>query len=486
LSKWEKNAVALLLSLDEGLRQVAAVRGLLEQPSRHVHLLGASGFGMAGVAVHLAGRGLRVSGCDLSPNRISEWLQAQGIPVLVGHAASHMAGVDWAVRSTAIPADAPELGEAARKGIPVFARGAVLPALLAERVSVAVSGTHGKTTTSAMIAQVLAAAGERPGFCIGGEVAALGGVAAAGDGRHLVVEADESDGTVMLYEPDVAVITNIEYDHMEHFESEDLLVRCFETFARNARRRVIYCADDPRAAAVCGHLPNARSYGFSEAADIRAADVEEGAEQIAMSVVHRGGPLAQIRLPVGGLHNALNALGALAAAMELGLSPETAAEGLARFVPVRRRFEKVWDRDDVLVVSDYAHHPTEIRALVRTTLKLGRRVIGIFQPHRYTRTRALGADFPPAFEGLSELVLVPVYAASEAPIEGGTAEDLFARFRSFGRVPARYTASLTAAWDYVRTALRRGDVLLVIGAGDVEQLAWRARAELEKGDLRIP
>jgi len=479
--------VPLLLSPDEGRRQVAAVRRLLERGSGHAHLLGISGFGMAGLAVHLAGRGLRVSGCDLASNRITDWLLARGIPVSVGHDASHLdAGVDWLVRSTAVPADSTEVAAARQRGFPVFVRGAVLPALLEGRVSVAVSGTHGKTTTSAMLAQVLAAAGRNPGFCIGGEVAALGGVAGVGDGRSLVVEADESDGTVTLYEPDVAVITNIEYDHMEHFESEDLLVRCFETFARNARRRVVYCADDPRAAAVCGGLPNARSYGFSEAAEIRGVDVDEGAESVAVRAAERDRTLAEIRLPVAGRHNALNALGVLAAAIELGVRPEVVAEGLARFVPVRRRFEKVWDRDDLLVVSDYAHHPTEIRALVQTTRKLGRRVIAVFQPHRYTRTRALGPDFPPAFAGVDELVLVPVYAASEAPLAGGTGEDLFERFRSFGAVKARYTSSLTAGWEYTRGALRRGDVLLVIGAGDVEKVAWWARAELEKGELRVP
>jgi UDP-N-acetylmuramate--alanine ligase len=477
--------VALVLSRDEGRRQVAAVRTRLEQGAGEVHLVGAAGFGMAGIAIHLAGRGFRVSGCDRSPNRISEWLIARGIPVRTGHDALHLeAGVDWVVRSTAVPSDSPEILEADRRGIPVFARGAVLSALLHGRTSVAVSGTHGKTTTSAMIAQILETAGRRPGFCIGGEVSALGGVAGTGGDRVLVVEADESDGTVMLYEPEIAVITNIEYDHMEHFETEELLVQCFAAFAANSRR-VVYCVDDPRAAAVCGRLPNARPYGFSDAADIRGAGLKEDAESVSFHVLERGRELALVRLPVGGRHNALNALGAVAASLCLGVSPLAAAAALMGFIPVRRRFEKVWDSSDLMVVSDYAHHPTEIRALVQTALRLNRRVVGVFQPHRFTRTRALGRDFPSAFEGMHEVVLVPVYAASEAPIEGGTSEDLFRHFLSFGKVRARYTPSLTAAWEVLRSVLRRGDVLLVIGAGDVETLALQARDELQKGDLHI-
>jgi UDP-N-acetylmuramate--alanine ligase len=474
--------MASLCDLESGRKQVAEIRRLLAGRPGGVHLVGVAGIGMAGLAVHLAARGFRVSGCDLSPNRVSDALASSGVKILTGHAASHITpDIQWLVKSTAVPDDSSEIVVAKKQGLPVYPRGAVLPALLEGRTSVAVTGTHGKTTTSAMIAQVLAHGGLKPGFCIGGEVTALGGVAAPGGGNVLVVEADESDGTVILYEPDIAVITNIEYDHMEHFRDEDTLVGCFRTFAANAKHRIIYCADDPRAVAVCEKDSNGFSYGFSDRADLRGTDIEENASSVSVNVLLKGRKLGRIALPVPGRHNAQNALGACAAAMELGLSFEKVRDGLEKFAHVRRRFETVVDRDGLLVISDYAHHPTEIRALVQTALQLKKKkVIGVFQPHRYTRTLALGKDFPPAFTGLSELVLVPVYEASESPIAGGTSEDLFRHFQSFGRVPTRYIPSLEEAWRYLKSNFGKGDVLLVIGAGDVEKIAAWAHDEFEK------
>jgi UDP-N-acetylmuramate--alanine ligase len=474
--------MASLCDLEAGRRQVAEIRRLLAGCPGGVHLVGIAGIGMAGLAVHLAARGFRVAGCDLSPNRVSASLVSCGVKVLPGHSASHIASdVQWLVKSTAVPDDSDEILAAKKGGLPVYPRGAVLPALLEGRTSVAVTGTHGKTTTSAMIAQVLADGGLKPGFCIGGEVTALGGVAAPGADKILVVEADESDGTVILYEPDIAVITNIEYDHMEHFRDEDTLIGCFKTFAANTRRRIIYCADDPRAVAVCEKHPKAFSYGFSARANLRGTELEETASSVSLNVHLKDKKLGRVVLPVPGRHNAQNALAACAAAMELGLSFEQVRDGLGKFTHVRRRFEKVVDRDGLLVISDYAHHPTEIQALVQTALQLGKKkVIGVFQPHRYTRTRALGKDFPPAFAGLSELVLVPVYEASESPLAGGTSEDLFKHFQSFGRVATRYIPSLEEAWRYLKSNFGKGDLLLVIGAGDVEKIAGWAHDEYDR------
>jgi UDP-N-acetylmuramate--alanine ligase len=464
-------------------RRVAEVSVVLERRSGHVHLAGIGGIGMAGVAIHLAARGFRVTGCDLAAGRVSDWLQERGIPVAIGHSPKHLdADVDCVIRSTAVPEDSPEIAAAAARGIPVFARGSVLPALLHGRTSVAVSGTHGKTTTSAMIATILHDAGMNPGFCIGGEILQLGGVAGAGADRVMVVEADESDGTVALYEPNIAVITNIEYDHMEHFDSEEALVECFQRFAAQARWGVVYCADDPRASVVCGALPKGISYGFAEGANLRGVNIELTNHGVACDVMRGANTLGRITLGIAGRHNLLNALGAAAASMELGLRFDQVAAGLATFRHARRRFEEVYNDGTTLVVSDYAHHPTEIRALVRTALPLKRnRVVAIFQPHRYTRTRALGPDFPPAFEGLDEVVLVPVYEASEEPIEGGTSKDLLNLFAERGLVRVRYEPSLKDAWKYLRGVLHRGDIFLVVGAGDVEQVAFWARDEFSGG-----
>jgi UDP-N-acetylmuramate--alanine ligase len=471
--------MAPLCDLETGRGQVAEIRRLLASRPVGVHLMGVAGIGMAGLAVHLAARGFHMTGCDLSPNRVSDALASRGVKILEGHSPSHIApDVRWLVKSAAIPDDSDEILAARIGGLPVYPRGAVLSALLEGRTSIAVTGTHGKTTTSAMIAQALADSGLEPGFCIGGEVTALGGVAAPGAGKILVVEADESDGTVILYEPDIAVITNIEYDHMEHFHDEETLVGCFRTYAANAKRRVVFCADDPRASAVCEKNPKGFSYGFSASADLRGADIEETASSVRLNALLDGKELGRIALNVPGRHNAQNALAACAAAMELGLSFEQVRRGLEKFAHARRRFEKVVDRDGLLVISDYAHHPTEIRALVQTALKFGgKRVVGVFQPHRYTRTLALGKEFPPAFAGLSGLVLVPVYEASESPLAGGTSEDLFKHFQSFGRVPTRYIPSLEEAWRHLKSSFEKGDLLLVIGAGDVEKIAEWAHDE---------
>jgi UDP-N-acetylmuramate--L-alanine ligase/UDP-N-acetylenolpyruvoylglucosamine reductase len=441
---------------------------------------------MAGLAVLLRDRGLAVSGCDLARNSLAPWLERQGIRVLRGHGPEHLeSGTGWLIRSSAVPDDAPELAAARARGIPVSRRGEVLAALLDGRASVAVGGTHGKTTTTGFIAQILAAAGRAPAFCIGGEVSALGGVAGTGAGAAMVVEADESDGTLALYAPDIAVITNIEFDHMEHFAGVEAFEACFARFAANARRQVIYCADDPRAARVCGGCPNGVSYGAGPGAAVRAEAITLLPGESRYTLVRGGVAFGEVRLPVPGRHNVLNSLAAAATGLALGLAFEQIREALGRVELPRRRFERVVDRPDVTVISDYAHHPSEVAAVVRVAAGLGRRrTLAVFQPHRYTRTLALGAEFPAAFAGVDELVLAPVYAASEKPLPGGTIEDLYAHFRAAG-VPAavRLAASLPQAWGYLRTRLARGDLLLVVGAGDVERIAGWARDALGERPL---
>ena len=473
-------------------RDFAVARALLARGPAAVHFAGVGGVGMAGLARLLAARGFAVSGCDASASRITDWLVRHGIAVQFGHNAAHITpDLAWLVRTPAVAADAPEILAAQAHRLPVLARGVVLPALLETfPFSLAVAGTHGKTTTTAMIAQLLQANGRAPAFAVGGEVEALGGVAAAGQGQLVVVEADESDGTLALYAPDLAVVTNIEFDHMEHFGGEPELVGCFQRFIRQARC-VIYGADDPRAAALGrGGI----SFGFAEHADFRAANVELAPRSSACDVLHRGVKLARLHLPVPGRHNILNALAACAAvdavlrrelpaqrgAAVADAAPRAGAacfQALESFCPARRRFEVVSEAGGVLVISDYAHHPTEIRALVAAARGLGRpRLLAVFQPHRYTRTLALGADFPGAFTGVDEVVLAPVYAASEAPLAGGASRDLARHFAQSGVTRLREVESLDAAWNYLRETLRDGDALLVVGAGDVEKIAWLAKA----------
>ena len=403
---------------------------------RRIHMIGIGGIGMAGLALLLKERGHYVTGCDEQENRQTVWLREKGIPVLIGHDRSHLKDAEWIIRTTAVPDEHPEVANAT---VLVSRRGEVLPALLRDRITIAVSGTHGKTTTTSMIAQILGC-----GYCIGGEVPGFDGVAK--DGGIMVVEADESDGTVANYHPDIAVITNIEYDHMEHHASVEAFEACFKTFIANTKQKIVYCAEDPTAARLCAGNPKAVPYRF-----------------------------APLKVSLPGRHNQLNAC----AAMEVAGQWKSEAEilqVLGKIKPVRRRFERIFE-GEYTIISDYAHHPTEIRTLVQTTLETlkPKRLLGVFQPHRYTRTKALMADFPPAFRGLDKLWLLPVYAASEKPLAGGTTDDLFRNFPQSGKLDVKNVLSLDGAWHDIQRELRPGDVLLIIGAGDIEQLAERAR-----------
>jgi len=407
----------------------------------HVHLVGAGGIGMAGIAFLLQKRGFTVGGCDMQENRQTDWLRKHGIQISAGHDETHVKDIDWLVRSTAVPDTHPEVRRARERGIPVSRRGEVLPALMRDRTCIAVSGTHGKTTTTAMIAQVLGC-----GYCVGGEIAGIEGVAK--DAPLMVVEADESDGTIVGYTPDYAVITNIEYDHMEHHASEADFIGCFEQLVRNTKERVFYCAADPITGKLCADNPKCEPF-FS--------------------------PAQRIPLPIPGNHNQWNAAAALAVCRQYKPEGEI-LHALENIKPIRRRFETVFEGGGIQIVSDYAHHPTEIAALIQTAQELKpRRLLGVFQPHRYTRTRSLAADFPVSFHGLEELWLVPVYAASELPVEGGTTQDLMERFPKDWGSHLHFFETLDAVWVDIQPELREGDLLLIIGAGDIEQLAeWAA------------
>lgn len=408
----------------------------------HVHLIGTGGIGMAGIAFLLKERGFTVSGCDLQENRQTAWLRKSGITVSVGHDESHISeALDWLIRSTAVPDTHPEVRRAKELGIPVSRRGEVLPALMRDRTCIAVSGTHGKTTTTAMIAQVLGC-----GYCVGGEIIGFEGVAK--DSEIMVVEADESDGTLTGYTPDFSIITNVEYDHMEHHASESDFIGCFEQLIRNTQQKVYYCAADPIARKICSGQSKCEAYTLPD-----------------------GG----FKLPLPGVHNQWNAAAALAVSSHW--KPESEIlQALEKMNPIRRRFETVFAGRGIQIISDYAHHPTEITALVQTALELKpKRLLGIFQPHRYTRTLALGTDFPSSFKGIEELWITPVYAASEAPIQGGTSLDLIKHFPKEWKGHLRSAQTLETAWANIQSELREGDLLLIIGAGDIEQLADWAR-----------
>jgi len=446
---------------------------------------------MAGVAFLLARRGWRVSGCDAHVNALAPWLRAAGIPVAEGHAPSHIADAERLIVTPAVAAADSELSAARAKGLPVFRRGEVLAALLSQSRGVAVCGAHGKTTTSCFAARLLQELGMAPNWCIGGATSRLGGVAGGGNGNLLVAEADESDGTLALYHAAVTVLNNIDLDHLEHFDGEAALLACFRQAVVQTREGVAVCRDNERAwrVAQSATVP-VLSFGFSDASSLRATDVRVEASSVSFDLVYQGHPQGRVTLDVSGRHNVLNALGASAAAILLGAEPKAGFEALARACNELpgRRFETVAEVSGIRFVADYAHHPAELKAAVEMAREQKpARLRVVFQPHRYTRTRALGPEFPAAFAAADEVILLPVYAASETMIDGGDICDLYAHFRSAesregdGNPRVKLARSREDVWTYLRQTAKFGDFVLIAGAGDVIELARLIQADIARG-----
>ncbi len=444
----------------------------------HVHVVGIGGAGMIAIAAVLLAMGDEVSGSDLKHGAALDRLATLGARVHVGHAPDNVAGADVVVLSSAIPADNPEVTAARRLGVPVLTRAEVLAAIAALRRSIAVSGTHGKTTTSSMLALVLVAAGLRPSFLIGGDVNQIGTNAVWDAGEWLVVEADESDGTFLELRPEIAVVTSVEPDHLDHYGTIDALHGAFRRFLAGAGGVAIVCADDAvaRSLAPAGAL----GYGFSPAADLRIVDFRGGRSDIEFTLVLHGEPVGELRLPVPGAHNALNASAAFAAARHLGVDVSVATDAFARFAGVARRFEFRGEAGGVTFVDDYAHLPGEVAATLAAARRGGwRRVVCVFQPHRYSRLAALATDFADAFADADVLVVAGVYPAGEAPRPGVSAKlVLDAVLDAHPETRAAYLPERDELLGYLRDLLEPGDCCLTLGAGDITTLADDLVAEL--------
>jgi UDP-N-acetylmuramate--alanine ligase len=438
---------------------------------RPVHMSGIGGVGMAGLALNLQAAGISVSGCDLQRNLFFDGLASSGMSVHLGHDAQFIAPpVAWVIRSAAVREHQPDIAYAREHDIPVFTRGEVLAALVnASHASVAVAGTHGKTTTSTLTAQLLQSLD--PSWCIGGISATLPMPGGIGSGPF-VVEADESDGSLALYAPTIGLITNIDFDHMEHFDSLESFEASFISFWEQTRECLICCADDARAASMAQQFQHGccrlLRYGFSPRAEVRG-QWDNGSFRISFP----GGECFTCNIPqaLPGHHNALNLLGALTICYAMDVPPHDWSATIPLLRMPARRFETLVECGGIRVISDYAHHPAEIAALIQTSLSLPyERVIAVFQPHRYSRTLALRNDFPKAFEGVDHLILTPVYAASEDPIVGGTSEDLLQAFAE-NTLPmgVELVTGLDEVAQWVLREVRAGDLVLVVGAGDIEK-----------------
>jgi UDP-N-acetylmuramate--alanine ligase len=436
----------------------------------HIHVVGVGGVGMSAVATVLASMGQQVSGSDLKATAEVERLVSVGVAAHVGHDPSHLDGVDVVTISTAIPDNNIEVREARRRGIPVLRRADVLAAIAATRSSVAVAGTHGKTTTASMLALVLVEAGMHPSFIIGGDINEVGSGAAWGTGEWLVVEADESDGTFLALRPDIALVTNVEPDHLDYYGSPAAMEAAFGWFLASGGAAVV-CADDPTAASL-GRAVGAFTYGTSEAADYRMVDVSSARSSSRFTIVHQGQSLADFQLVVPGVHNARNACGAVVGGLLAGATIEAARRALGRYGGVARRFEFRGQRDGITFVDDYAHLPSEARAALAAARHGGwDRIVAVFQPHRYSRTASLWQDFADAFTDADLLVVTDVYGAGEAPRPGVSGRLIFdAVTEAHKGTDSRYLPSHHEVVAFLRQTLRPGDLCLTLGAGDLTLL----------------
>ena len=449
-----------------------------------VHFIGLAGIGMSGLAEVMLQTGFEVSGSDLGAAPALTRLARLGAHVNEGHAAGHIGSADLVVRSSAIGEDNPELAAARRSGIPVVSRGELLGGLSRLHRTISVTGSHGKTTTTGMIAQLLLDANLDPSVILGGNFQALGGNARLGGGDHLVAEADESDGSFLYQHPDLAVVTNIDAEHLDYYQHLDNLKAALLEFVRRLPfyGAAVIWLDDPHLRGLRSGLGSrAVTYGFSPDADFHASEPLPAGEGATFEVLRGERPWGTFRLGVPGRHNVQNALAAIAVGHELGLSREVIRRALAAFRGVDRRLQTRGVVREVRVVDDYGHHPTEIAATLAAarTLAAGR-LLAIFQPHRYSRVKALWAEFATAFAGADVLFCTPIYPAGEKPLAGITGEALCEAIRAESRIPVHFAGDFDSLAEAVARQARPGDLVITLGAGDIREAGDRILATLAR------
>ena len=446
---------------------------------RRIHLVGVGGIGMSGIAELLVSLGYEVSGSDLRRSAHTERLERLGVRVDEGHAAAQVGAAELVVVSTAVPVENPERRAAETRGIPVVTRGAALAALTELRRAIAVVGSHGKTTVTAMIAHVLDHAGLDPTAVVGGILSGVGSNTRIGGGPLMVVEADESDRSFLELSPEIAVLTNIDDEHLEAYDGVTGLERAFVTFARQVSPAgtVVACIDDTTIRRIMPEFErDVLTYGFDPSAQVTATDVSlDGSGtrcRLRVAGPDTDAQTVALRLAVPGRHNAQNALGAVAAASRVGVPPAVTADALRTFTGADRRFQVIGVVGGVTVIDDYAHHPTEIAAVLATArLRTPGRLVAVFQPHRYSRTARLLARFADVLATADVVLLSDVYAASETPIAGVTADAVAEAIRQVSAVPVRVVGPVEAVPDAVQTAALPGDLVVTLGAGSIGTVA---------------
>ncbi|MDP6559063.1 MAG: UDP-N-acetylmuramate--L-alanine ligase [Candidatus Binatia bacterium] len=446
-------------------------------PKKHgVHFVGIGGIGMSGLAEVLLNMGYSISGSDLRDNDLTRNLRSLGARIRVGHGEVNLEGnPSVVVISAAVKFTNPEVLEARRRHIPVIPRAEMLAELMRMKYGIAVAGSHGKTTTTSMIAAVLGHADLDPTMVVGGKVRALGSNVKMGQGEILVAEADESDGTFLLLSPTVAVVTNIDREHLDYYQSMDRLTESFLTFINRTPfyGLAVLCLDDPH---VHGLISKVRkrfvTYGLTLEADYHARDLQTRAREVAFSVWHRSQSLGKLKLRCPGRHNVQNALAAVAVGLELEIPFQRMAEALESFTGVHRRFEIKGEPQGIMVIDDYGHHPAEIRATLGAIRDgWSRPLTVVFQPHRYTRTRDLFEEFLTAFDGADRLILTEIFPAGEEAISGIQCETLYRAIKRRGHMEVEFIPRKEEIVKKLAPRLKAGEVLLTLGAGDIYKVA---------------
>jgi UDP-N-acetylmuramate--alanine ligase len=457
-----------------------------------IHFIGIGGVGMGGIAEVLLNLGYRVQGSDLKVNSVIEHLRALGARIAIGHRAENAENADVVVVSSAVPRDNPEIEAALARRIPVVPRAEMLGELMRFRESIAVAGTHGKTTTTSLIASVLAEGGEDPTFVIGGMLNSTGSNARLGDGRYLVAEADESDASFMHLQPVIAVVTNIDNDHLgTHGGDFSKLKHSFVEFLHNLPfyGLAVLCGDDPHVQSVLDLVGRSIvTYGLNEGVDVRATALERdrNGSRFDVEMARRSRPLS-VMLNIPGLHNVRNALAAIAVATELGVPDAAICRALANFQGIDRRMQYLGEArvagGSVSFVDDYGHHPTEIAATLEALRQAwpGRRLVLVFQPHRFTRTRDLLDDFANVLAGMDVLIVTEVYPAGEAPIKGADGRAICRAVRSRGKVEPIFVEKVEHIDAALRDVVQAGDVVVTMGAGHIGAIARELPSKMSGG-----
>ena len=453
---------------------------------KKIHFIGIGGVGMSAIAYVLLKRGFVVSGSDAAKSNIVAKLSKEGAMVYIGHAACQIGGVDAVVVSTAIREDNPELEEARRRKITVLHRSDVLAALINSGKGIAVAGAHGKTTTSSMLACICTESGIDPTAIIGGVVSSLGGNAVNGKGDVLVAEADESDGSFLKFHPHIAVVTNIENDHLDHYGNEENIYKAFCQFISNVVEggKAVLCFDNAKIRCMAKETKaTVISYAIECAdADYQAKNIVFKKSCTVYDLYYHGNKLEQVELIVPGRHNVLNSLGALAAAFELDIAFDKAIASLKLFSGAKRRFETKGQVNGVWIVDDYAHHPTEIKATLAAAKQTKpTRLMCIFQPHRYTRTQLLLEEFGGAFSDCDELILTEIYSAGEQKIPGVCGKQLCDEVTKQTAQKVVYIPELCDIEEYLKKNVKTGDLVITLGAGNIYTVGEHLVADLKRG-----